>query len=174
MTHVTAWPTVEWLSRSNAAATPPARRRATDRAAVPGRRKPDVSALFVAEAARRAPQLSAVSTSTWCATPLGEQSVDVCVRMGHRRIGIQFSRPYEMNVRQIDALCLVYGRFDVLFRIDADAAPNQVQAAFDAIRGERAPRVGNGVSRMRLCCASDWVPYFERALGSEGASRRAC
>lgn len=119
----------------------------------------------MAEAQRRLPHLTDITASTWCATPLGEQCVDVCMRIGTRRVGIQFTRRYEMESRQIDALCLVYGRFDVIFRVDADAAPRQIQAALEALTVDY-PRPVRGVSRMRLCCASDWVPHFEQVLAA--------
>ncbi len=169
MTYVTAWPTVDWLNRTRENRSVPAR-CAVDRPAVPGRTKPDVPAFFLAEALRRAPHLRDITTSTWFATPLGEQCVDVCLRVGNRHVGIQFSRRYEMETCQIDALCLVYGRFDVFLRVDVNAAPSQVQAALAALTGERP---GRGVSRMRLCCASDWVHHFEKALGDRCSARRA-
>jgi len=166
MTHVTAWPTLEWLDRTTAAGHQPIR-RATDRPAIGGRIRANVPALFAADAYRRFPQVTTLSTSTWVATPLGEQCVDVSLRLGHRRIGIQFSHRYEMKSRQIDALCLVYGRYDVLFRVDANVPSTQVRAALAAL--EKNASVP-GVYRMRLCCASDWVPDFESALNCPGTA----
>ena len=62
-----------------------------------------------------------VTRNTWVRTPNGEEPVDVVVERKSRRIGIRFSNRYERDYDHSDALVLVYGRFDTLYRISPGA-----------------------------------------------------
>ena len=199
MIRVSAFPTVEWLHS-----------RAADRPAIPGRsrsrpsgasrddarREPVTRRTFVESIVRRlrawtVPDVS-VHVDEWVATPEGEQPVDIVVRGGDRCIGILVDRRYDRDTETLDALRLVYGHFDTLYRIgrhEPESAVNDVLCAivsekrtwftshgrFNAMRGATAGvrRGGPGwisdaerpaVRRMRLSRANEWVRAFERAL----------
>jgi len=58
-----------------------------------------------------------VRIEQWVSTPDGEQSVDLVLLRGDRRVGLVIGRRYEQNAETFDALRLVYGGFDVLYRV---------------------------------------------------------
>lgn len=195
MIRVSAFPTVEWLHS-----------RAADRPAVPapGHRSPGCTRRHSMPARRSARGLSfdrrtfvrilsdavardvSVHASEWVATPEGEQQVDIVIRRGDRHVGLMIGRRYEQDVETMDALRLVYGRFDALFRITGTGEgpsvhdvlyalvcekPTWFTAAGRMEAGRRASdtalvRVRAGIRRMRLSRANEWVVAFEKALTS--------
>jgi len=58
-----------------------------------------------------------VFESTCISTPNGEETIDLVVENKGRRVAYLFSSRYERELEQTDALALVYGKFDALYRI---------------------------------------------------------
>jgi len=114
---VSAFPTVQWLQQRAADRGPaprPARHRLSPR---PSRAEGLLRELR--------PMLEATVTveeACWVATPDGELPVDIVLHKGGKRIAV-CCRPanIESNSDQ-DALMLVYGGFDVLYRCSVDAS----------------------------------------------------
>lgn len=111
MVRASAYPTVEWLLRSGRNPIPPSSSFTSDRADVHISTK--VAKLLTAWKAGN----TVVAQNIWIRTPNGEDPVDVVVERRSRRIGIRFSNRYERDYDRNDALVLVYGRFDTLYRI---------------------------------------------------------
>lgn len=112
MVRVTAFPTIEWL---------------TDRAARPLDIEPISSACetggsntataIAAQLTEGAEDETSICADAWIQTPNGEEHVGIVLRRCGRRIGIRFSARYERDTDQRDALVLVYGSFDMIYRV---------------------------------------------------------
>jgi len=123
MVRASAYPTVEWLIRSGRNPVPPS----SSCASIASRRE------GVHNSSKVAKLLTAwkhhntvVAQDIWVRTPNGEEPVDVVVERNNRRIGIRFSNRYEREYDRSDALVLVYGRFDTLYRISPEVAEGSV------------------------------------------------
>jgi hypothetical protein len=111
MVRVSAWPTVEWLSSNSL--TPS--RTPESLSAVPGRGGIGSSLADWLSSWSRAGTL--VRQDVWIRTPNGEEHVDLTVEYRGRRIGVRITARYERETQERDAIVLVYGRFDALYRI---------------------------------------------------------
>jgi hypothetical protein len=120
MIRVSAYPTIEWL----AAHTPVNFSAAGDRESIArsaGIVQADGFASLRREVSSRLARWSDPKTelveAEWISTPNGEELVDLILTHRGRRVGYRFSSRYEREVEQSDALTLVYGKFDALYRI---------------------------------------------------------
>ena len=116
MVRASAFPTVEWLLRSSCSSTPSS---SSVHSRTSRRTKFDSALVFGNLLSEWKCSNTSVAQNSWIRTPNGEELVDVVVRRRDRRIGIRFSNPYEKDYDRSDALVLVYGRFDMIFRISA-------------------------------------------------------
>lgn len=107
----------------------------------------------------------------WVSTPDGELPLDLVIRRGQRRLGLIVGQRYEQDTETVDALRLVYGGFDVLYRLNGVGAPRSVDDALYALICERpswfttAGRVGAG---RRVSAAALLVGSGERAASETG------
>jgi len=194
MVRSSAFPTVEWLTRTN-------RRPLRSAESEPGGRQEAGStgrlisnaASFLQSWAR---ENTRIIRNVWIRTPNGEEPVDLAVVRGTRRIGVRTTSRFERDTDPSDALVLVYGRFDTLYRLSPDACPefaadlaHQIlnttpewftgEGRLAAGRAATADALvqsgrlhatgivrleGGSIRRIRLSRASDWVGAFERAL----------
>jgi len=119
MVRASAYPTVEWLTTSAAKSFSPTA-PASGRAAVRNSRTG-----LLDRVARRLIEWKLSRTEilrdVWVRTPNGEEPVGLVLQHGNRRIGIRLSARYERETDQSDALVLVYGRFDTLYRVSPDS-----------------------------------------------------
>lgn len=213
MISVSAYPTVEWL-HARAADRPAVSGRAYDRMHAGTRdratgttpRTAHPTALspraFIEAVTERLREIVAdgvsVHVNEWVSTPEGEQTVDIVVRAGDRSIGILIDRRYEQDTETLDALRLVYGHFDTLYRIGRHVQKGLVSDLLNTIVCDKrnwftssgrlevrrsassmALRTvgpagtlrsgGQAVRRMRLSRANEWVKAFERALAPNGS-----
>ncbi len=151
MIRITAYPTVEWLNTRTLV------NLSGDRLASPG----DFSALrsdISSRLSRWSQRRTRVFHSTWISTPNGEEFVDLVVEHGGRRVAYRFSSRYERDLEQSDALTLVYGKFDALYRVrvlnnrinDADLAFLAVSMNPSWFSGEGRLRAGRVASNAAL------------------------
>lgn len=119
MVRTSAYPTVEWLTRKRS------QNQQTQSPSKPSNRTngPTISRIerllgaWVKEGTR-------ISTNNWIKTPNGEDVVDIVIERNTRRIGVRFSNQYERDTDNADALVLVYGRFDALYRVSGKTDPS--------------------------------------------------
>ncbi|NNF04373.1 MAG: hypothetical protein HKN17_07900, partial [Rhodothermales bacterium] len=78
-----------------------------------------------------------VHVDEWVVTPEGEQPVDIVVRGGDRSVAILVDRRYERDIRTLDALRLVYGRFDTLYRLSRNDTSESINDTLYAIACEK-------------------------------------
>ena len=130
MIRVSAYPTVEWLNS-----------RACDREAIQSiqlRRNPSS---FTSRLAIRLQEVVndsvTVEDRVWITTPDGESEVQVVLKNGTRRIAVQISSTYCRQEKASDALSLVYGRFEALYRIDGDATNEALHETVYALMCDR-------------------------------------
>ena len=112
---VSAFPTIEWL-RQRAADRQPVI-RALERTLPIRPSRADVLAGVLR------PMLAAavrIEERTWVATPDGELPVDLVLHVGGRRMALCCGPNWLEEQPDQDALCLVYGGFDALFRCRFD------------------------------------------------------
>lgn len=131
MIQVSAYPTVEWLHT-----------RASDRGASMWRRSNfrNTSALLPSLGSRLKEVLTgavAVHQNVWIKTPDGEMEVGIVLERGRRRIAICETNRYSHTPDQSDALVLVYGGFESLYRIQSDATASSMHDAVYAVMCER-------------------------------------
>lgn len=58
-----------------------------------------------------------IKSDVWIRTPNGEDHVDLILTHRGRRVGIRITERYERETTERDAIILVYGRFDALYRV---------------------------------------------------------
>jgi hypothetical protein len=116
MIRVSAYPTVAWLTG-----------RSFARAIVNDDNPASLTASITSRLRRWSDATTLVESDVWITTPDGEQSIDILVSRNGRRVGYQFSTGFERNVGQSDALTLVYGKLEALYRIRLE--DSSVQAA---------------------------------------------
>ena len=140
MIRVTAYPTVEWLNQrsfgdehvnlaANARSIHHSSYTSHSQGAgfsiSPGIRRnriTDTTASIVSRLSRWKDQSTGIESSSWISTPDGEQLLDLVVTSKGRRVGYRFSAGYERNVQQDDALALVYGKLEALYRVQLPPA----------------------------------------------------
>ena len=191
MVRITAFPTIEWLSKRGAA---PLDVQTVPAGGSSERYREELSTRIEGYLNAWKNEHSIVSTDAWVGTPNGEEHVDIVLAHRGRRIGIRLAGPYEEETHQTDAIVLVYGRFDVVYRIhysgpsmpaaDLAFAIQSAHPSWFSAEGRIAAGrlvsseilIGaqrlNGtlhlesmrLTRIRLSHASDWVEAFESAL----------
>ena len=115
MIAVSAYPTVEWI-----------RSRVVDRSPQSAHLPHNTSGrLLMADrlASRLREVLSAQTTVTnnvWISTPDGEVEVSIVLERNGRRIALCETPRYRSSQDRSDAVTLVYGRFDALYRFKSD------------------------------------------------------
>ena len=132
MVRASAYPTVEWLTRTendSLSATRDAAHRSGWSPSLGLTNRPSRSTsrtAFVDRIQRALNDWKCPGTrilrSAWIRTPNGEESVDLVIERKRRRIGIRLTHRFERDCDQSDALVLVYGRFDTLYRISEDSS----------------------------------------------------
>ncbi|GMQ81773.1 MAG: hypothetical protein BMS9Abin05_1209 [Rhodothermia bacterium] len=115
MVRTSAYPTVEWLTRTGR--TPVSRESESGKGLSRSPRSSDISNSVAGQLKAWCKGNTIVAQSIWIRTPNGEDPVDIVIERKNRRIGIRFSSRYEIDSDNSDALVLVYGRFDALYRI---------------------------------------------------------
>jgi hypothetical protein len=130
MIRVSAYPTVEWLKS-----------RACDREAIQSlqlRRNPTS---FASRLALRLQDVVSnavtIEEGVWISTPDGESEVQIVIKNGSRRIAVQVSSAYCHQDEARDAVSLVYGRFEALYRIDGDATNEALHESVYALMCDR-------------------------------------
>jgi hypothetical protein len=119
MVRASAYPTVEWLTASaRHSVSRPSQHIQNERSERGLNLAGDVLELLQGWKSRE----TRISRDVWIRTPNGDEPVDLMIERKRRRIGIRISRRYERDTDQSDALVLVYGRFDTLYRVSADAS----------------------------------------------------
>ena len=130
MIRVSAYPTVEWLkSRAcdrGAVRSVPVRRNQSSFSSRIGARLKDVLNENVV-----------VDEHVWISTPNGESELRLVLRNGTKRIAIQISAPYCHAEQDTDAIDLVYGRFEALYRIQSDESNAALHDAIYALMCDR-------------------------------------
>ncbi len=191
MVRVSAWPTIDWLSRTGDAA-----KMNVDLATDPVAETSSCLERLSGWLARWSRTGVEIQSDIWIRTPNGEEYVDLMFIHRGRRIGVRFTGRYERETSERDAIVLVYGRFDSLYRIRGggskrgmiDAAyllvslyPTcfTVAGRFEAGRMASDEAVLSGselsergwigldsvhIQRSRLSRANDWVRAFESGL----------
>ncbi len=114
MIRVTAYPTVEWL---NARSFTNASMNATVNVAASSTVASSTTAPIISRLRRWSDTATVIDSSSWITTPDGEQCLDLVLSNAGRRVAYRFSLGYERNVPQEDALALVYGKLEALYRI---------------------------------------------------------
>lgn len=115
MVSTSAYPTVEWLIRTTHA--PVTQRLESEDGPVKGLKSCTISNSVADQLKSWCKGNTIVAQGVWIPTPNGEDPVDIVIERKNRRIGIRFSSRYETESDNVDALVLVYGRFDALYRI---------------------------------------------------------
>lgn len=180
MTHVSAFPTVQWLE------TRKPDRPANDRlsnarrpsAQTPGYRLGKLIERITAPGVR-------VATDTWVSTPNGDQDVDVLVSSQGRRVALVITGRYEHRSAETDAIRLVYGRADVLLRLRGTVSHEALHGLLLALVGEKpgwftaagrvkagrwaSPRTTIALSMAPVDRCVDGVPFWH--LGDSRVSR---
>jgi len=131
MIRVSAYPTVEWL-----------RNRACDRQAIlpmPVRRRslPSAASRLTARLRDVLNDRTTIERNVWISTPEGEVEVQVVLKNGSKRLAICFSSPYSRLSDLSDALVLVYGRFEALYRVKSDGSEAALDDSLYALMCER-------------------------------------
>ncbi len=143
MIQVTAYPTLEWL-----------RTRAHDRGpvfprdhSVPSDR---MSTNFINQLASRFRQVlvseTRIDVGVWISTPNGEKEVGLVIQHRDRSIAICDSRHYGQNPQCSDAVALVYGGFEALYRFG----------------GNPTEEVLDDIVYMVMCDRAGWFTNFGR------------
>ena len=150
MIQVSAYPTIEWL-----------RTRAADRAAVaPGPGRFNQTPFMFRLASRLREVLASdvkLTRGVWIATPEGELDVSLVLEKDGKRIAVCETARYRLNADLSDALLLVYGRFDALYRLGCDG---QTESLHDFVYG-------------LMCQSPDWFSNFGRLSAGRKASAPA-
>lgn len=176
MIRVTAYPTVEWLntrttvdlvddrfsgngieialSMRSAASSGLAWTNATGLLARYATLRRDVSSRLD----RWSSEQTEIKKSVWITTPNGEEFVDMIVEYRGRRIAYRFYSRSERELEQSDAITLVYGKFDALYRVrllehgvdDADLAFLVVSMNPSWFSSDGRLRAGRVASNMAL------------------------
>jgi len=127
-TTVSAFPTVEWLQQRAADRQPVmnhAMRRLPSRPSPAGRLLAAMQTMLDASVR--------VEECRWVATPDGELPVDIVLHKGGKRIAICGRPTWVDAASDQDALMLVYGGFDVLYRCTVDESLESVVDAAYAL-----------------------------------------
>ncbi len=124
MVRTSAFPTVEWLTRIGR--RPVTEAPDSEQAHFSGSRPSNLSNSIARQLKAWCKGNTIVAQRVWVRTPNGEDSVDIVLERKNRRIGIRFSSRYETDCDNVDALVLVYGRFDALYRI-SNATPESAK-----------------------------------------------
>ncbi len=125
---VSAFPTVEWLQQ-----------RAADRGSAarhtlrPLPTRPSAAGRLLGAMRAMLDTSVRVEEGHWVATPDGELPVDIVLQKGDKRIGICCRSAWVASASDQDALMLVYGGFDVLYRCTVDASLESVVDAAYAL-----------------------------------------
>ena len=143
MIQVTAYPTLEWL-----------RTRARDRGPVMSSdysvRSDRTRTNVINRLASRFRQVlvgeTQIDVGVWISTPNGEKEVGLVIRHRDRNIAICDSRYYGLNPQCSDAVALVYGGFEALYRF----------------RGNPTEEVVNDIVYMVMCDRASWFTNFGR------------
>ena len=143
MIQVTAYPTLEWL-----------RTRARDRGPVMSSdysvRSDRTRTNVINRLASRFRQVlvgeTQIDVDVWISTPNGEKEVGLVIRHRDRNIAICDSRYYGLNPQCSDAVALVYGGFEALYRF----------------RGNPTEEVVNDIVYMVMCDRASWFTNFGR------------
>ncbi len=143
MIQVTAYPTLEWLrtrARDRGPVFPPDRSVPSDRMSteVIQRLASRFRLVLVAE--------TRIDVGVWISTPNGEKEVGLVIRHRDRSIAICDSRHYGLNPQCSDAVALVYGGFEALYRF----------------RGNPTEEVLDDIVYMVMCDRAGWFTNFGR------------
>ena len=133
-TIVSAFPTVEWLQQ-RAADRMPASNHAMRR--LP--RRPSPAGRLLAAMQTMLDASVRVEEGRWVATPDGELPVDIVLHKGGKRIAICCQPAWVDAITDQDALMLVYGGFDVLYRCSvSESLESVVDAAYALMQAHPA------------------------------------
>lgn len=133
-TPVSAFPTVEWLQQ-RAADRQPVTNQAMRR--LPSR--PSPSGRLLAAMRTMLDASVRVEENRWVATPDGELPVDIVLHKGGKCIAICCRPAWVASASDQDALMLVYGGFDVLYRCTVDESlESTVDAAYALMQAHPA------------------------------------
>ncbi|MBT3447829.1 MAG: hypothetical protein HOC28_04995 [Bacteroidetes Order II. Incertae sedis bacterium] len=150
MIQVSAYPTVEWLKT-----------RATDRTPIAPRpnrlRSLSVSSVLASRLREVLSDTVQIERNVWVATPEGELEVGVVIQKGNRRIAICETPRYRLKSDLSDALILVYGGFDSLYRLHSDQS---VEALHDTVYA-------------LMCDLPTWFSNFGRMSAGRAATSNA-
>lgn len=155
MVRASAYPTVEWLTRSGRNPTPPSSSFTSVRCS---RAELHIYSKVAELLTVWKADKTVVAQNIWVRTPNGEEPVDVVVERKSRRIGIRFSNRYERDNDRSDALVLVYGRFDTLYRISPCAG------------GESGSESENDLAYALLSMVPSWFTAEGRVQAGRNAS----
>jgi hypothetical protein len=78
-----------------------------------------------------------IERNVWISTPEGETEVQIVLKNGNRRLAICFTDSYGMQSDLSDALVLVYGRFEALYRVQSDGSETALNDGVYALMCER-------------------------------------
>lgn len=151
MISVTAYPTIEWI-----------RNRACDRGAVlrSHARLPltgSFSDRIVSQLRPLLQETVAVDHNIWVATPDGEIEVNLVLQKGQRKIAICLSARYGAESKHADALTMVYGGYDALYRVNSD----------------RSDRALNDLIYSLMCDKPSWFSNYGRLVTGRKASEES-
>ncbi len=133
MTYVTAWPTLSSLRTTPVDRAPVGRQRSS--MLMPQR---SIQARVLERLDVTLATTVSIKTMQWVATPRGELPVS-CTLEGHgKRIAIQFSARTDTDWAAEDALVLVYGGFDSLYRVHIEPGTGKVDDFLLALMNDHA------------------------------------
>ncbi len=129
MVRASAYPTVEWLTRTGR--TPVSQISGSNSDHSIRTKSTRISDSVAKQLRAWSKGNTVVAQQVWIQTPNGEDSVEIVIEHKTRRVGIRFSNRYEGDSDDADALVLVYGRFDALYRITNMTNPSATAEAGD-------------------------------------------